>query len=152
MLAHDDPRIDAERLHVLATDINREIIRTARRGVYETSQTTDIAAELAPLSDIDPYIHREGDSFRVRDRIKDLVTFRRHDLIRGGSRSGKDLVLCRNLLIYIDASFKEPIFETIVGSMRDGAYLMIGMTETVPSEMRDTFEPVDKQHRIYRKA
>jgi chemotaxis protein methyltransferase CheR len=61
-------------------------------------------------------------------------------------------VLCRNLLIYIDADFKLPIFETIRGSLQDGGYLMIGMTETLPSACRDDFEPVHKQHRIYRRT
>ncbi|QSG10852.1 Methylase of chemotaxis methyl-accepting protein [Halapricum desulfuricans] len=151
MLALDDPGIDADRIDVLGTDINHEILRTARSGVYETSKTTDIAEELEPLSQLDPYIQRDGNTFEVRDRVSELVSFEQHDLIRGESKGPFDLVLCRNLLIYIDSSYKVPIFETIEGSLRDGGYLMIGMTETIPAEMRETFEAADKQHRIYRK-
>jgi chemotaxis protein methyltransferase CheR len=151
MLALDDPEVDASRIDVLGTDINPDILRTARRGVYETSQTTDIAEELEPLSELEPYISQDGRTFEVRDRVKDLVSFEQHDLIRGDPKRNFDLVLCRNLLIYIDSSYKAPIFETIEGSIRENGYLMIGMTETIPAEMREVFEPNDKQHRIYRK-
>jgi len=152
MLAMDDPDINERRIEILGTDINADILETAREGIYETSQTTDIAAELEPLSELDPYIEQNDNTFAVRDTVKEMVSFEQHDLIRGREKRNKDLVLCRNLLIYIDSSFKKPIFETIIGSLREEGNLMIGMTETVPAEMRDAFEPVDKQHRIYRKG
>ena len=37
-----------------------------------------------------------------------------------------------------------------IGSLRENGYLVIGMTETLPHECRDTFDAVDKRHRIYR--
>lgn len=152
MLALDDDAIEDRRIEVLGTDINADILETAREGVYETSQTSDIAEELEPLADYSPYIEQEGTQFRVRDTVKDLVTLEQHDLIRGDPKRDFDLVLCRNLLIYIDASFKAPIFETIRNSLREGGYLMIGMTETLPTGSRGDFEPVYKKQRIYRRT
>jgi chemotaxis protein methyltransferase CheR len=152
MLALDDDDINDRRIEITATDINRDILREARAGVYETSQTSDIAEELEPLEDYVAYVDQDDNQFTVKDRVKDLVTFEQHDLIRGDEKTDFDLVLCRNLLIYIDSSFKVPIFETIRGSLRDGGYLMIGMTETLPTECRDDFEPVYKQQRIYRRS
>ena len=151
MLALDDDDIDARRVEVLGTDINADILEAAREGRYETTKTTDIAEELEPLSATDPYVDREGDAFTVRDRVRELVSFERHDLIRGEDKHEFDLVLCRNFLIYIDADYKVPIFETITGSLVDRGYLVIGMTETLPSEFRDTYDPVAKKHRIYRR-
>jgi len=152
MLALDDPDIDDRAVSILATDINQDILREARKGTYETSHTTDIEKELAPLDNYGEYIERDGDSFQVRQRVSDMVTFEQHDLIRGEPKRDFDLVFCRNLLIYIDGEFKVPIFETIEQSLRTDGYLMIGMTETLPSACRDSFEAVDKQHRIYRKT
>jgi len=152
MLALDDDEIRERRVDILGTDINAEILAAARAGVYETSQTSDIAEELEPLDDSARYVDRDDDRFTVRDNVKELVTFEQHDLIRGESKSEFDLVLCRNLLIYIDSSYKVPIFRTIRGSLRAGGYLMIGMTETLPTECRDDFEPAHKQQRIYRRV
>jgi chemotaxis protein methyltransferase CheR len=151
MLALDDDEIDARRVDIRATDINADILEEARRGRYEASQTTDIAEELEPLDDSAQYVDREGEVFTVTDRVRDLVTFEQHDLIRGEDKRDFDLVLCRNLLIYIDSDYKVPIFETITGSLTEAGYLMIGMTETLPSEFRTRYEPVAKKHRIYRR-
>lgn len=152
MLAADDDEVAERKIDIVGTDINADILREARRGEYETSQTTDIAEELEPLGDYSRYIEQEGDRFRVRDSIKDMVSFERHDLIRGEPKRDFDLVLCRNLLIYIDAEYKTPIFETILGSLREDGYLMIGMTETLPTDCRTSFDPVHKQHRIYQRS
>lgn len=152
MLAADDDEVDEHRVNIVGTDINADILREARRGEYETSQTTDIEEELAPLDDYSQYIEQDGDHFRVRDSITNMVSFQQHDLIRGEPKRDFDLVLSRNLLIYIDSEFKTPIFETILGSLRQDGYLMIGMTETLPSECRDAFDPIYKQHRIYQRA
>jgi chemotaxis protein methyltransferase CheR len=152
MLALDDPDIDARRVEILGTDINADILEAAREATYQTSHTTDIAEELAPLSDYAEYVEEDGNTFQVKESVREMVTFEQHDLIRGREKRDFDLVFCRNLLIYIDAEFKVPIFETIRGSLGEGGYLMIGMTETLPTECRDGFEPVDKQHRIYRRV
>jgi chemotaxis protein methyltransferase CheR len=152
MLALDDSEINERRVEITATDINPDILDEARTGAYETSQTSDIAEELEPLEDYEQYVDQNESQFRVKDRVKDLVNFEQHDLIRGEEKTDFDLVLCRNLLIYIDSSFKVPIFETIRGSLRKDGYLMIGMTETLPTECRNDFDPVYKQQRIYRRS
>ena len=152
MLAMDHDDIAHQRVEILGTDINREILEVARNGVYQASQTTDIEEELEPLSNYRRYIERHDDTFAVRDIAQNLVDFEQHDLIRGDPKTDYDLVLCRNLLIYIDTEYKVPIFRTIRGSLREGGYLMIGMTETLPSECRTDFDPVKKQYRIYRRT
>ena len=152
MLALDDTDIDARKVEILGTDINADILEAARKATYETSHTTDIAEELAPLDDYAQYVEEEGNTFRVKETVTEMVTFEQHDLIRGRAKRDFDLVFCRNLLIYIDSEFKVPIFETIRDSLKQGGYLMIGMTETLPAACRDAFEPVDKQHRIYRRS
>lgn len=152
MLLRDDPHIDPSRFEILGTDLNEAILETARKGEYKTSATTDIEEELAPLDSYESYIDRDGERFRVRNQVKDLVTFEQHDLIRGPSKRNWDLVVCRNLLIYIDEDMKPPIFETVTNSLTADGFLVIGMTETLTREFRDVYEPVNKRHRIYRKV
>lgn len=152
MAALDDDRIDDRRVEILGTDISKEALDHARTGVYETTRTTDIGEELSLLEDPEQYVDREGDSFAVSDRVKDLVTFERHDLIRDPQKSGFDLALCRNLLIYIDSEYKLPVFRAVSDSLRDRGYLVVGMTETIPPECRSSFEAVNKRYRIYRQV
>ncbi|WP_435063434.1 CheR family methyltransferase [Halobaculum sp. EA56] len=150
MLAADDPEVDERRVRIVAVDISEEALEAARVGLYETTRTTDIGEELAPLSNPEAYVEREGDTFRVRESVKSRVTFEPYDLVSDGAKGGMDLVFCRNLLIYIDSEYKEPLFETLRDSIRPGGYLVLGKTETVPPGCRDAFEPVEKRSRIYR--
>jgi chemotaxis protein methyltransferase CheR len=151
MLACDDPDIDESRVEVLGSDISEEALENARAGVYHTTRTTDIAEELAPLSEPDRHVERDDDAFRVRDAPRRLVEFGTHDLISDGSRGPFDVVLCRNLLIYIDTDHKGPLFDTLEASLADGGVLVVGMTESVPPGRTDGYEPVDKRRRVFRR-
>jgi chemotaxis protein methyltransferase CheR len=150
MLAHDDPEVRADRVSIVGTDIKREILRAARGGEYRASETNDLASQLTPIGDYERYVERDGDSYAVSETIKRMVDFRRHDLIRQSPPDEFDLVLCRNLFIYVDADAKRAVFETLGSGLRSGGYLTIGMTETVPADCRSWFEPVEKRLRIYR--
>jgi len=79
------------------------------------------------------------------------VNFERHDLIHGRSKSHFDFVSCRNLFIYINAGHKLPMLRTITNSLREGGYLVIGKTETLPEVLKEEYVPVDKRLRIYMK-
>jgi chemotaxis protein methyltransferase CheR len=152
MLALDDPEVRERRLDILGTDIDEAALATARKGVYESSETEDLSEQLDPLDDYSRYIDREGDQYVLRDRVTDLVSFEHHDLINGPAKSGFDLVFCRNFFIYIDSEYKDPVLETLEASLRDGGYLVLGKTETMPYDRKgEVFEPVDNDYRIYRK-
>jgi chemotaxis protein methyltransferase CheR len=150
MLALDDPEVSARQVSITASDIDPEALREARRGVYESTRTTDIEEELSAIDNYDEYVDREGSRIEVGTEVSDMVSFDQHDLIRGDDRGQFDLVVSRNFLIYIDGEYKRPIVETLAGSLREGGYLVIGKTETIPRSFRERFEPVDKRLRIYK--
>jgi chemotaxis protein methyltransferase CheR len=152
MLAESDPDVVARRVAIEASDISEPALAAAKAGVYEDTRTSDLAGELAPVDDVEQYVDRDGDTFSVSRRVKRRVSFDRHDLVRDGPRSGKDLVLCRNILIYIDTGHKAAVFDTLVDSLAEGGYLVLGKTETVPPGFNDRLDPVDKRNRIYRRA
>ena len=153
MLSHDDPKINERRVNITATDIDEESLEKARNGVYNSSRITDIAAQLETLSDIEKYIDTSGDEkqFAVKNYIKRVVDFEKHDLISGQSKSGFDIVLCRNLLIYINTQYKEKMFDTLTKSIDSGGYLIIGRSETLPTSYTDMYEIYDRKNHIYKK-
>jgi len=152
MLALDDDEIRTRGLEIVGTDINADVLERARDGVYETTTTRDVASELEPLDDAERYVERDGDTFAVRSEVKDLVRFEQHDLIADEPKGDVDLALCRNLLIYINTASKRAVVDTVLSSLREGGYLVIGMTETLPRESRDAIETVDKRRRVYRRT
>lgn len=152
LLSAADNAIDETAISVLATDIDRGALARAERGVYDTTRTVDIEAQLREVVEFDGLVEREDDRFTIADAIKSRVTFERHDLVRDPPYENMDLVCCRNLLIYIARDYKLTIFETLISSLAPNGYLVIGMSETIPRELADRLEPVDRSKRIYRRV
>ncbi len=152
LLALADSEINATKVRITATDIDRDVLSKAQHGVYRSTRTTDIAEQLEPLDGYENLVQRDDTEFQVSERVKRLVEFERHDLINGSSKSDFDFVSCRNLFIYINAEHKLPMLQTITDSLRTGGYLVIGKTETLPEVLKRQYEPVDKRLRIYKKS
>ena len=151
MLAHDDPEIDESTISVLGTDISAPALETARSGVYEESRTIDLDDQLSFLDDYRRYVDVDGRTYRIRDDVKRNVQFQRHDLINDEPKSGFDLVVCRNLFIYIDNAYKESMLETIARSLRSDGYLVIGKAETIPPTLKSAFAVREARLRIYQR-
>lgn len=149
LLAHADREINESRVSILGTDINEEALAAAEAGVYESSRTVDLDAQLSYLDGYTAYVSRDGDTFQMDDQLRNSVTFERHDLINGEPKDGYDMVLCRNLFIYINSKYKVPVLETVIDSLKPGGYLVIGKAETVPPELQTNLTAVDSRLRIY---
>ncbi|PCR90885.1 CheR family methyltransferase [Natrinema ejinorense] len=151
MLAHDDPEIDESNVYVLGTDISTPALETARAGVYEESRTIDLDDQLSFLDDYRQYVDVDDRTYRISDHVQRNVRFQRHDLINDGPKSGFDLVICRNLFIYIDNAYKEPMLKTIARSLRTDGYLVIGKAETIPPTLQSAFAVREARLRIYQR-
>jgi chemotaxis protein methyltransferase CheR len=152
MLCLDDPGIDEDAVAIQGTDINREALERAERGLYESNHTSDLDEQLGYLDHYPSYVEREDERFQVADDVKDLVTFSEHDIIRDPISARYELVLCRNLFIYIDSEFKAPVVDSVTSALVDGGYLVIGKAETIPRDAADNFRVVDSKKRIYERA
>jgi len=152
MLCLDDPGIDEDAVAVQGTDINREALDRAERGLYESNHTSDLDDQLDYLDHNRRYVERDGDRFQVTDRVKELVTFAEHDIIRDPISARYELVLCRNLFIYIDSEFKTSVVDSVSSALVEGGYLVIGKAETIPRDAAEEFRVVDSKKRIYERA
>ncbi len=137
---------------ILATDIDEKALDRARQGVYTSTRTTDLDEQLEFLDTPEEYVIRDGDQVIVQDLVTELVTFERHDLITGDAKTGFDLILCRNVCIYLDTEYKRPILETVSNSLGDEGFLVLGQTETLPPDIKERFEAADPRLRVYRLA
>lgn len=152
MIALDDPQIPADSITIRGTDINEHALIRARNAVYESNHTSDLDEQLQYLTDYSPYVQRNGDRFRVTDRVTQLVTFEQNDIIRDQTPGRHELVICRNLFIYIDPKYKEPVIRSIEEGLVDEGYLVIGKAETIPREASNDFIAIDNEKRIYQVA
>ncbi len=150
LLALSDPEINADAVKVFGTDINDEALEKARDGVYRKTITNDIDSQLEYLiNPTEKCVEWDDDRAIIGDEVKKKVTFKRHDLIRDDPLHRFDLVMCRNVLIYLKRTHEKDIFETISSATKENGYIVIGKAETLPSSLDPVFNSVDSRLRIY---
>ena len=135
----------APRLKVFATDVDEEALEHARKGCYPAA----IAADVSPER-LRRFFVREGESYRVREPLREVVLFARHNLLHDPPFSRLDLVSCRNLLIYLERDVQQDVFRLFHYALREGGFLFLGASETAEGA-RERFRPVDKSRRLYRR-
>lgn len=121
------------RWEILGSDINREVLQKAARGVYRNERIEGIP---------DAYLRRyclrgrgtmKG-QLRIDQPLRDRVRFRIANLVQPQSDLGLfHFVFLRNVLIYFDAESKNRAIKHIARQMHPGGYLVIGHAETLPA-------------------
>jgi chemotaxis methyl-accepting protein methylase len=137
--------IDASRVHILGSDIDRASLDAARRGQYPEAAFADTPADLRRrYFSVRP-------PFEVVPEIRPLVSFERRDLIVDPPQSGMHLIVCRNVLIYFDRTTQEALFQRFHDALAPGGYLVLGKVETLLGPTRSLFSAVDPRERIFRR-
>ena len=87
---------------IFASDIDKQALAIASRGIYNSSIKKDIPEDL-----LKKYFIEDNQHFRVRDNIRKMIIFADHDIVKQPPYGKIDLISCRNLLIYINPFFTE---------------------------------------------
>jgi two-component system CheB/CheR fusion protein len=148
MLLHDHMvRLRAGRpckIKVFATDLDQHAVEKAARGFYPDGIAADLPPDL-----LERYFSRVENGFIVRRHIRELVIFAQQNLLHDPPFTRLDLVVCRNLLIYLLPPLQKEVLGLFHFALKDGGFLFLGGSETV-MEMSGSFLAVDKQSKIYR--
>lgn len=132
-------------LQVFATDLSKDAIDRARRGVYPASISGEVSAQrLARF-----FTPQEG-GWRVAKEVREMVVFAPHDLTVDPPFTRLDLLSCRNLLIYLTAPLQRRLLPLFHYSLRPDGVLLLGSSETI-GRFDDLFETSDARLRLYRR-
>lgn len=132
-------------VQIFATDVSEQAIEVARAGLYTEAAVRPVSPERLRRC-----FTRVDGKYRVNKRIREICTFARHDLTRDPPFSRLDLVVCRNVLIYLNQTLQKRLFTAFHYALKPACFLMLGSAETVGSH-GDLFSVVDKKHRLYAK-
>jgi chemotaxis methyl-accepting protein methylase len=130
-------------LQIFATDLDRDAIDKARQGVYPAN----IAADVSPER-LHRYFIREGNGYRVVREIRELVTFATQNVIMDPPFTKLDILICRNLLIYLTPELQKKLLPLFHYSLNPGGVLFLGSAETI-SAFTDLFAPLNTKSRLY---
>jgi chemotaxis methyl-accepting protein methylase len=139
-------KLNGYNIKILATDIDKSTLEIAPWGLFEKRALRQMSPHL-----LFKYFTRLEDGYVLSDGVRALVSFEYHDILSGRSKSGMDLVLCRNLLIYFEKELQQKALSNLHGALNPGGFLLLGKTESVGPQISDCFEVVDPRERVYRK-
>lgn len=128
------------------TDIEPECLRAAREGQYSAASLKSVPARWRQR-----YFTPAGARYAVGPQLRALVHFKRHNILEPVPFGRIDLVVFRNVLIYMADALQEQVLRGIHGAMNPGGYLVLGKVEGLSGSTKDLFLPVDLPERIYRK-
>ncbi|MBE6062456.1 MAG: protein-glutamate O-methyltransferase CheR [Clostridium butyricum] len=111
---------------ILATDIDNTILSKAKLGEYTKNEMKSVSS-----NDISKYFIQKDDKYYIDNKIKDMVTFKKHDLILDRYETGFDLIVCRNVVIYFNNDVKQEIYKKFSESLKKGGLLFVGATESI---------------------
>jgi len=130
-------------LQVFATDLDEDVLREARNGLYPSSIGTDVSSER-----LSRFFVKEHRGYRVCRQLREILLFAIHDLLKDSPFFRLDLVSCRNLLIYLNRMAQKRAFETFHFALRPESLLFLGASEST-DDCPQLFEAIDKTHRLY---
>lgn len=132
-------------IKIFATDVHRASTEFAAAGLYHRDRLQGVGEERSSK-----YFTQQGDKLQVAARLRQMVVFAHHNVLRDAPFTKLDLVTCRNMLIYLRPEAQKKVLSLFHFGLRSGGVLMLGSSET-PGELSDEFQAIDSKHKIYRK-
>lgn len=133
------------RHNIIATDIDNTILSKAKLGEYTQNEMKAVKN-----NDLSKYFRIIDDKYYIDSKIKNMVTFKKHDLILDNYDNNFDLIVCRNVVIYFNNDIKQDIYERFSNSLKKGGLLFVGATESIYNYRDYGFEKASTF--IYKKA
>ncbi len=134
-------------IQVMGTDVSTSALAQARTGRYSQFE---IQRGL-PVMQMLRYFEQQGEEWVAKDNLRKMVTFAEHSMLQPARHFGKfDVVLCRNMLMYLSDDKRSQVLDAIAPLIADDGILMLGAAETVigqtdkfraSKEFRGFYEP-----------
>lgn len=123
------PDIDQWHINIVATDVNAEALRIARRGIYRhwAFRHTDLDFQ-------GEYFDQTPKGLQIKPHIKRMVTFRQTNLLAPQSLPTMDLILCRNVLIYFSKAHTRRAEHNFYSQLTPEGWLLLGHSEAIQFE------------------
>ncbi len=143
----------ARRARILATDLSETALAKARVGIYGA---WSLRGGTGPT--LARYFHHAGPQYRVVERLREPIVFASLNLASDpypGTRPdapAMDLILCRNVLIYLDPQRVAEVARRLFEALADGGWLITGPSDPLLSEHAPYEVMQNEQGLIYRRS
>jgi two-component system, chemotaxis family, CheB/CheR fusion protein len=135
----------SQRVKIYATDLDEPALNVARRATYQQRDVEQLPADL-----LQKYFEHTGSQYMVSRELRKSVIFGRHNIVVDAPISRINLVVCRNLLIYLEADTQNAVLPRLHYALVDDGILFLGKAETQLARSR-LFRSIDVKHRLFQK-
>ena len=124
----------AKNSKILATDIDSNMLSTAKAGLYDSKKCRDTI----PANYFKSCCRKGGDTgesmVEMSDEVKKLISFRHLNLLHDWPMKGKfDAIFCRNVMIYFDKETRDRLVRRYAGYLKENGILFVGHSESLLS-------------------
>ncbi len=113
---------------ILGTDISREVIQVAKRGIYRDKDL----AEMSPQIKGEYFRRVDGNQYQISKKIRKMITYGRLNLKKPWPLSGPfHVIMCRNVMIYFNRKTQQELVSRFRDILEPGGYLFLGHSESV---------------------
>jgi len=133
-------------LQIFATDLDSDAVELARKGVFPLNITADVSPER-----LSRFFTAEADGYRVNTVIREMVVFAPQNVIKDPPFTKLDILLCRNMLIYMEPELQKKLIALFNYSLNPGGIMVLGTAETLGS-LSVAFKEIDAKYKIYKCA
>ncbi|HEY2071241.1 MAG TPA: protein-glutamate O-methyltransferase CheR [Rhizomicrobium sp.] len=117
---------DGWKIELIATDLSAGAIARAREGLYSHYE----AQRGLPVQRLVDNFVQDGAYWRVSERLRRMVSFRRFNLLDHFGWLGEiDAIFCRNVLMYFDAHTRAEVLDKMRATLAPDGYLLVGTKE-----------------------
>jgi two-component system CheB/CheR fusion protein len=138
------PKIKDYEIKIYATDNDESALNIARRAEYARESLRGVRPEIK-----EKYFTGQP-IMRVARDVRRMVIFGKSNLLADAPISHVDLLLCRNLLIYFDATAQTHIMGRLRYALNDGGVLFLGKSES-QLKLNGEFIPINQRWRIFQR-
>ncbi|WP_375417543.1 CheR family methyltransferase [uncultured Hymenobacter sp.] len=135
------------RFQLFATDLNPEGVDAARHGRYPAN----IEGDVSPARLLAYFTKTPGGGYQIKKELRQMVIFAVHNLNRDPPFTKLDLLVCRNLLIYLSAELQRNLLPVFHYALQPGGLLFLGPSESIGG-LSELFTPLDAKWKIARRA
>jgi chemotaxis protein methyltransferase CheR len=128
---------EAWNIHILATDISKRALEFAEAGVYPRRELMSLNPK-----QLESYFTQVGaNDFKVKPKIRNLVTFAPMNLAQVVYMGKFDCIFCMNVLIYFSEERRAALIQRFYEYLEPGGYLFLGHAESV-AKAGVSFDPI----------
>lgn len=131
---------------IYATDIDEDALNVARRGEYPLERLRRVPEEWRTK-----YFHSSGSMYRINRDLRRMLIFGRSSLVQDAPISHCKMVVCRNVLIYLDQAAQKQVFSRLQYALDPNGILFLGKAESKLSES-EVFRPLSSRWRVFQKV